>query len=409
MTFSRIAVKTQPYEWGRFGLNSKAGQLAAADPSVVIDAKTPYAELWMGTHPNAPSLLWGSSTPLKAALTQANLSPAVSARFAGDLPFLFKVLSIEKALSIQAHPDKKLAESLFARFPTVYKDSNHKPEMTVALTDFEALIGFRALVEINANLLKYPEFAAVIDETVRAHFAASVNSSEVEQKKALKALFKSLMEKDAGVVASQIRTLVTRLSSSTHAVGTTEELLVRLDSQFPGDVGIFCALLLNYVKLAPGEAIFLAANEPHAYISGDCVECMAASDNVVRSGLTPKFKDVNTLVEMLTYNNGPAESQILKGDPYQNSLTSFLYDPPIEEFSIVRTTLPASASESFKGVEGPSILIVTSGNGTIVAPQDGVVKTHDAGLGFVFFVGANVDITLTAGSEEFTAYRAYCV
>jgi len=90
------------------------------------------------------------------------------------------------------------------------------------------------------------------------------------------------------------------------AVGSLEELLLRLNSQFPGDVGCFCVFFLNYLTLEPGQAIFLAANMPHAYLSGDCVECMATSDNVVRAGLTPKYRDVNLLINMLTYESGPA-------------------------------------------------------------------------------------------------------
>ncbi|KAJ3016693.1 UNVERIFIED_CONTAM: hypothetical protein HDU68_012086 [Siphonaria sp. JEL0065] len=222
---------TQPYEWGRFGLDSKAGELASADPE-------------------------------------------------------FKA-SINK-LSIQAHPDKKLAERLFVEFPNVYKDNNHKPEMAVALTDFEALIGFRALEEIKVLLNRFPKFAAAISTSAQDAFVSSPS------KESLKQLFKSLVDQDATVITTQIRTLIARLSSATHKAGSLEELLIRLNSQFPDDVGIFCALLLNYVSLKEGEAIFLAANEPHAYTSGDIVECMAANDNVVRSGLTPKFKDVNS-------------------------------------------------------------------------------------------------------------------
>ncbi|KAI9352720.1 mannose-6-phosphate isomerase [Obelidium mucronatum] len=405
MTFTRLSVQTQSYEWGRFGLESKAGELASADPSFKADPSKPYAELWMGTHPNAPSLVFGTpeKTPLKAVLTESNLSSAVATRYNNDLPFLFKVLSINKALSIQAHPDKALAERLFKQFPNVYKDANHKPEMAIALTDFEALIGFRALEDVALQLSRFPEFAAVISASAKAAFNSSPS------KDSLKLVFKSLMEQDAGVIATQIRALIGRLSATTHVAGSLEELLIRLNSQFPDDVGIFCALLLNFVTLKEGEAIFLAANEPHAYLSGDCVECMAASDNVVRSGLTPKFKDVGTLVEMLTYNNGSAESQILKGDRYNNGQTSLLYDPPIEEFSIIRTKLSPSQSESFKGVNGPSVLIVTHGSGNATVVGSAGSQTHDAGLGFVFFIGADVEISLHAGDSGITAYRAFCV
>jgi mannose-6-phosphate isomerase len=132
---------------------------------------------------------------------------------------------------------------------------------------------------------------------------------------------------------------------------------------------------------------------------------MAASDNVVRSGLTPKFKDVQTLVKMLTYNHGPAESQILKGDPYQSSKTSVLYDPPIEEFSILRTNLSASQSEDFAAIQGPSIIIITSGSGVFTENQ----KQSEAKNGYAFFVGANVPISIKAGEQGLVAYRAFCV
>ncbi|KAJ3142641.1 Mannose-6-phosphate isomerase [Physocladia obscura] len=395
--FFRLGVKTQSYEWGRFGLDSKAAALASADESFTVSASQPYAELWMGTHPNAPSVVYGSnpSQLLGATLSDAILGADIAQRFGGDLPFLFKVLSINKALSIQAHPDKALAQRLFAEFPQLYKDNNHKPEMAVALTPFEALIGFRALSEIRSNLTSYPEFATAVGPTAASFLGHTNDADKTTSKAALKALFTALMHADVARVETQIRALVARISVQLQQKQFTalDELLVRLDSQFPNDVGVFCALLLNFVKLDEGDAIFLAANEPHAYISGDCIECMAASDNVVRSGLTPKFKDVATLVEMLTYNHGPADDQILKGDAYKGtSKTSLLYDPPIEEFSIIRTALSATVAESevFDGLDGPSILIVTEGAGTIVV--DGV--EHEAGFGFVFFVGANVGIEL---------------
>lgn len=80
-----------------------------------------------------------------------------------------------------------------------------------------------------------------------------------------------------------------------------EKLVLRLEKQYPADIGILAALFLNYLRLRPGEALYLGADEPHAYLEGDCIECMATSDNVVRAGLTPKERDVETLCSMLTY------------------------------------------------------------------------------------------------------------
>ncbi|KAJ1563661.1 Mannose-6-phosphate isomerase, partial [Cladochytrium tenue] len=289
----------------------------------------------MGTHVSGASELHGSSSggaqlllsellrgaPALAGAGGGGAGPVTSAAAtAGELPFLFKVLSIRKALSIQAHPDKALAARLHAERPGVYKDGNHKPEMALALTPFEALIGFRPLREIHAHLTRFPELAAVVgSETTQklADAAGSAGDNTPAGRAALQALFGALMGADEAAMRAQLATLVGRLrAQASSPVGTLEELVVRLDSQFPADVGTFCALLLNYVKMEPGQAVFLAANEPHAYLSGDCVECMATSDNVVRSGLTPKYKDVATLVSMLTYRSGTASSQLLSGEPF---------------------------------------------------------------------------------------------
>jgi len=132
---------------------------------------------------------------------------------------------------------------------------------------------------------------------------------------------------------------------------------------------------------------------------------MAASDNVVRAGLTPKFKDVETLVDMLTYTCKSANNQIVSGSPYLQSITTILYDPPIEEFSILCTTLSQNTikSEVFEGVNGPSIILVTEGNGRIFYNEN----TFDACMGSVFFIGANTRITLETINTKTIFYRAY--
>ena len=113
-------------------------------------------------------------------------------------------------------------------------------------------------------------------------------------------LFKSFVYADATVVATQLQRLITRLAGSS-GLTPVELLVMRLEREYPNDIGCFCPFLLNYITLAPGDAVFLGANEPHAYLQGDCIECMACSDNVVRAGLTPKYMDRDTLSAMLTY------------------------------------------------------------------------------------------------------------
>jgi mannose-6-phosphate isomerase len=168
----RLICKAQKYEWGRIGRDSKVARLMEADGQAV-DAEAPYAEYWFGTHPEAPSSVavgaGGDSQLLSEWLRAAperlgRLRDACGA--SGQLPFLLKVLSVEKALSIQAHPDKKLAERLNAERPDVYKDDNHKPEMAVALTDFEAMCGFRPIATIVQLLGEYPEFAELVGQDV---------------------------------------------------------------------------------------------------------------------------------------------------------------------------------------------------------------------------------------------------
>ena len=136
---------------------------------------------------------------------------------------------------------------------------------------------------------------------------------------------------------------------------------MRLHQQYPGDVGVFCVYLLNYARLKPGEALFLAANEPHPYISGECVECMATSDNVVRAGLTPKFKDVDNLVNMLTYSMGGPT--INAGSPAYGDDRIMRYTPPTGEFEVMLITCNPGEEITLPHLPVPSVFIVIEGSG----------------------------------------------
>ncbi|RIA95025.1 mannose-6-phosphate isomerase [Glomus cerebriforme] len=416
----KLKCAVQNYDWGKVGSESKVAQFAQNSNDFEIQLDKPYAELWMGTHPNGPSVLAEQPSNSLKEKIESNpdelLSPEIS-KIYGDLPFLFKVLSVRKALSIQAHPDKKLGKELFEKFPKIYKDPNHKPEMAVAITDFEALCGFRPLEEIKSFLNEYPELVELIGNEISSRFLQIVNGREVSQftedielnKSALCELFTKIMTTNESIVSQQVDKLIKRLKSnnSSLAKGSIPELLIRLNNQFPGDVGIFCVLLLNYIKLDPGQAMFLGANEPHAYLSGDIVECMAASDNVVRAGLTPKFKDVNVLTNMLTYRYDSAKSQILASIPYNNNKLTVLYDPPIEEFSVSMTRFNSlEKKEAFDGIPGPSIIIVIDGKGTLKV--DNLSESLEPGS--VFFIGANVPIIIeaVADSDKLDLFRAFC-
>ncbi|MCE0482350.1 hypothetical protein HAX54_041031 [Datura stramonium] len=309
------------YDWGRPGKESHVARLYSCNSGDHIDQDKPYAEFWMGTHDSGPSYVVEGARVAENGLTNGGerkkltlkdwiesdpsvLGEKVVKKWGTNLPFLFKVLSVAKALSIQAHPDKDLASRLHSELPDVYKDDNHKPEMALALTEFEALCGFISLEELKLIVQTVPEIVEVVGTAhVEQVLDLNEDGGKEKGKLVLQSVFTELMSASKDVVSEVIAKLISRLHVKNQARELTEkeQVVLRLDMQYPADVGVLAAFLLNYVKLNPGEALYLGANEPHAYLYGDCVECMATSDNVVRAGLTPKHRDVKTLCSMLTY------------------------------------------------------------------------------------------------------------
>ncbi|KAH9829839.1 mannose-6-phosphate isomerase [Rhodofomes roseus] len=416
----KIVPTTQKYDWGKIGLSSKVAQYAAAAkiPGFTLDEKAPYAELWMGTHPNGPSLVAGSDTTLAEYLAAHPelMGSKVVSRFRdagaeeGNLPFLFKVLAIEKALSIQTHPDKKTAEALHNEKPNIYKDANHKPEMALALTPFTAMCGFLPLSQIAGYLVSTLELAALIPKPITTQFlsaASSADSSSPEAKTALKDLFSALMTADEATFKARLADLVKRYEAggATEREEGVKDLVLRLNSQFPGDIGVFCAFVLNYVKMQPGEAIFLAAGEPHAYVSGDIMECMATSDNVIRAGLTPKLRDIPNLVSGLTYGAGDPSRHMVKPAAFDSAAAhTALYDPPIPEFSVLQVLVPGGQTEAHPPIEGPSIAIVTEGKGALESAGEKL----EVAEGDVVFIGAGTGVKLVAAERgQLAIYRAF--
>ncbi|KAF7538835.1 hypothetical protein G7054_g2600 [Neopestalotiopsis clavispora] len=435
----RLQCGVNSYDWGKIGSDSAAARFAAATPAdgFSVQSDKPYAELWMGTHPSNPSrdVDTGRSLLDLIDVNEGLLSSTVKARYGAKLPFLFKVLSINKALSIQAHPNKKLAEQLHAKDPKNYPDDNHKPEMTIAVTEFEGLCGFRPLGEIAHFLSAVPALRELVGEEAAKSFIATVRGQEgddssestAQNKRALQSAFAALMKSSSDAIADASKKLVADAEAKgaefadggveASSGATLSELVIRLNKQFPDDIGLFVLFFLNYVQMQPGEAMFLKADDIHAYVSGDIIECMAASDNVVRAGFTPKFKDVQTLVDLLTYDYAPIDAQkmepkdypyaVLNRAAYSSGSESTLYDPPIDEFSVVRTVLKSSGSKAtFDPIEGPSIVICTNGKGKIsVGPTVKEIKE-----GWVYFVGATAELVLESdnGNEDFITFKAFC-
>ncbi|WP_322778648.1 mannose-6-phosphate isomerase, class I [Frankia sp. Cas4] len=356
----RLFGRVRNYDWGS----------STAIYDLLGEAPTgqPAAELWLGTHPGAPS----------EVETVGGLRPAVDV--VGPLPFLLKVLAAEKALSLQVHPDAARARTGFddeercgvPRDATRrrYRDRNHKPELLVALTPFRALAGVRDPLRTLAVVrgLGHPPLAAA---------------------------FTPLDANPSTGAATVLRTLLTMPAEQAHAftsglveaaaalrppvdpdVAAAADLVGRLAAAHPGDVGIAAALLLNDVALQPGEALFQPARLLHAYVHGVGIEIMATSDNVLRGGLTPKHIDVDELLDVLDPRPTPAPVLAPRTMLATAGLTVRTWDVPVDDFQLAEAIChrPADASPADASPAGgrtacdghmpvtrPAVLLVTEG------------------------------------------------
>ena len=291
----------------------------------------------------------------------------------------------------------------------VYKDNNHKPEMALAITDFEALCGFVTIKELSEALHNIPELTAVVGQQQADAIHRSCKSSTGAEL-ALKQAFTSLMTADPNSVAEQIEILDDRLQQQQpQKLTPKEKLITRLHQQYPHDVGVLSVFFLNLVVLKPGEAIYLAANEPHAYVSGQLIECMATSDNVIRAGLTPKLRDTEVLCESLTYNQGPPVK--LHGDTVQEYTT--LYCPPFDEFEVYKISLPESADTIVPANKGPTMMLVMRGHGDVLATsvlKDSALEQQTGiSKGDIFFIPSGTALDVAAGpSQDVELWIAAC-
>nr|SVE75804.1 EOG090X07LH [Daphnia hispanica] len=397
----------QKYAWGKAGKSSLVAQLSQGNSSAPIVEDDPYAELWMGTHPSGPSVIKTSNEPLLNHLLNNvdSLGDEEKKVFGTDLPFLFKALSVAKALSIQAHPNKKHAEELFATRPDLYKDPNHKPEMVTAwLGPFEALCGFRPIADIKFFLQEINELAAVVGNS--ACEALVKAESDSEEMQALRECFSALMNTSEESIASALKQFEQRIPSfSAEKMDSLQcDLFTRIASDFPGDVGCWSVYFMNYVILQEGESMFLGPNVPHAYIFGDCLECMACSDNVVRAGLTPKFKDIDTLCSMLDYQPGPVDRFRMKWSTVDQFCQTS--SPPVPDFAMARLRLPVSATvDKPYGLpvrSNASILLILQGQATSAETKE------DLSFGQVLFLKAGQQLTVQVkGDQDLIVYQAF--
>ncbi|MCP4448458.1 MAG: mannose-6-phosphate isomerase, class I [Myxococcales bacterium] len=297
----------------------------------------PWAEMWMGAHQKAPSLLEGG-TSLADFIAKAPAKTLGTEAFGPTLPFLFKILAANAPLSIQCHPNKAQAEAGFAAEQAAgvplnarnrnYRDRNHKPELIVALEEFWALKGFRDPADI-----------AELFSKAKLHSATPLLELLTGQD-GLRNFYASLL----GLAPEATRTLLSELERGLDGLPEDEAQWSRkLLSLYPDDQSATSALVLQLVVLQEGEGLFLGAGELHAYLSGTGLEIMANSDNVLRGGLTPKHVDPTELLRVLHFGHPPIEVLRAEGSgPVRH------FESPCDEFFLEHLHLDAGASAQYE-------------------------------------------------------------
>ncbi|SJL83412.1 mannose-6-phosphate isomerase, class I [Vibrio palustris] len=303
----------------------------------------PQAEIWMGTHPNGCSTVECQATKLKLsdliAKDKTSFLSAKTVEEFGELPYLFKVLAANQALSVQVHPSKQEAEVGYEKENNAgipinspvrnYKDSNHKPELVYALTRYQAMNGFRNFTEI-LNLFKSIKSETLLPLIQR--FSIDQTASGLEK------FFVTLLSLSGQQKKLALNDL---LSFAQRKTTDISELILELSQTYPGDIGLFTPLLLNIITLNPGEAMYLEARTPHAYIKGTGLEVMANSDNVLRAGLTTKHIDVIELASCTDFKEKTFET--LKLEPTVHEFGEQKYAPPISDFKFSLYPSPSQA------------------------------------------------------------------
>lgn len=350
----------QTYPWGSKTLLSEL----RGDGSPTT---TPEAELWFGAHHAAPSTVGGRGLDqIISDDPEAALGARVRGEFGDNLPFLLKILAADTPLSVQAHPTREQAEAGYAAENAAgidlrsglrnYKDPNHKPELLVALTPFRALAGLRPASDTIAL------FEQLNCATLNRYTAMLHDDNEEE---GLRALFTTWISLPRTKRVQLIDDIAAICATHTTAAGDEQwmtdvkQTFLELNEMYPGDVGVLASLLLNYVELAPGEALFLGAGRLHAYISGMAIEIMANSDNVLRGGLTTKHVDVPELVRILDFStlSDPRVAAVERG-----VVTD--YPVPVGDFVLSRHRFAAggSADDALEVAgDGPAIVLCTAG------------------------------------------------
>lgn len=382
----RLDCVIRPYAWGSTtAIASIQGREATGQPE---------AEMWIGAHPGAPSQIfrndqWHGLDAIIAADPWGELG-----QVDGSLSFLTKILAAASPLSLQAHPTKAQALAGFATEEAgqppippaerLFRDTNHKPELLCALTPFVALCGFRPIAETIAllNELDIGELA-----WLQGRLSERPDAAE------LLTVMRDALGLDVAVASDTIRALTHRLAHPVHGFEPEAHWLSQIIARYGEDPAVIVVLLLNVVELQPGDALFLAAGNLHSYLDGTGIEVLANSDNVIRGGLTSKFVDVATLLDVV--NTTPGSAVVQRPTP---NVSRWVYDSPVPDFTLTRIDLSV---ESETSVRGPAVVLpiggsvtdhdgltLASGQAGWVAAREGAIQLRGSGLVFITTAGS---------------------
>ena len=392
MSVRRLRGAVRPYAWGsRTVLAQLQGRPSPSDEL--------EAELWLGAHPGDPATLQEPGEPVSLAELIAHdpkgqLGAEVVDEFGVRLPYLMKVLAADAPLSLQAHPDAEYARAAFAAqeadpaAPRNYTDGFHKPEMLVALTPFDALCGFRA-PDVSAAVLEELQVPALVP--VVAELRTGVTG--------LRAAVRTLLTWPEGDRPGLVQAVVAAASAkpADHPYATSFVLAEDLAAHYPGDPGVLVALLLNQVRLAPGEAIWMPAGNLHAYLNGAGVEIMAASDNVLRGGLTPKRVDVDELLRVLRFE--VLDEVVLPAADVAPGVVT--WPVPAREFVLHRVQVDSDRPSVTLPVQGPRVVLCVRGAVAVVDAHGGEVTVPTGAAAFA--AADDGTVTVTGTGEVFVA------
>jgi mannose-6-phosphate isomerase len=371
----------RPYAWGS---RTAIAAMQGRPPS-----PTPEAELWIGAHPDDPSTLEhrpsASLADAIAAAPDRMLGAAALATFGPRLPYLVKVLAAAEPLSLQAHPGERRARARYAAGDPNYTDPHHKPELLVAVAEFEALCGFRD-PKVSADSLRaldVPALAPVID---------TLGAGEPGLRAAVTALL-TWPEAHRAALVQRVAAAAGRAGRS-HPNADEYAMAARLADAYPGDVGVVVALLLNRVTLAPGEGIWLPPGNLHSYLRGTGVEVLAASDNVLRGGLTPKRIDVGELLEVVRFE--VLADPVLRPVEVAPGVTT--WPVPAAEFALFGVRLDDRVPEARVAPEGPRVALCVRGE---LAFADGERTVTLHGGRAAFGAAAPTPLRVTGRGEGF--------